>query len=209
MNNDLDFGVNDDLATDPVDYEESTPEQTNEPDDLVQQRRKALQKGEEELKREDFPNLEEYQRYSQTISSQLEVVQSVGGSEAFQERQKRQILKTLHSSGSPFAKYLPGRKTRRKSSGSGKFTPKIPELAKFNKLRQAAQERFVKESKDWEELQAINSYLEELGIDNEATITKINSKGEEVTVPVVIPEPTMYFAHKNPVSAWIKQNYGK
>jgi len=144
-------------------------------------RRKMLIAGTEELHREDFGDNEaDWQAYSQ----QVEFFKSLGNEKLLQKQ-----LKLLHSSSSPFSKYLPGGKVKK----TREYKPKkadIPELQKYYDICKSAHEKFSQWVENLSEQKEVKEYLESLGYEGET------------------PQFTAYWMGDKKVKQYIKSKFG-
>lgn len=144
-----------------------------------QARRKALQKGEQTLSRNDFGKDDKAWKAYQDA---LRGADSLAGGNA---DLKKSIVKSLHSGSSQYGKFLPGGPAPRKAAARSK----IPQLNQLNDLCAKAHKKFGEVAGDWPEVQAVQSFLD-----------NIDYEGKEVAF-------TSYFSGLNAAKKYIKENF--
>lgn len=175
-------------------------------------RLKRLRDGDERLTPDDFVvdgefNQKDHVKYVKLIEDHEKNARRAFDDDEFVAEQVRALLKTLHKSTSPFAKYLP---TSRKGRAPRKPTiSDIPELNRLNELCKAVEVEFSKWLSKNKDYRAVEDYLKELGLDENSTYTK--GKGDKAQKVKVLDEYQgfqPYWRYIGAVKTWIRENFG-
>jgi hypothetical protein len=159
--------------------------------EAAKKRKADLKSGKIRLTEKDFKTVggetwkSDWERYSTIISAKEKTSRDAWNDDAFVRDEVQGTLVNLHKH-EDFKKYSGVKKAAAAATG-------IPEFDKFMELKKAAEEKFAEWIKTCENCKAVGEYLKTLGLPEE----------------ISLPEFTLYYSGKNPVSKWIKDQFKK